>query len=160
EREALFIVASRQFAAMRQQPAVLHPPIALDDARFERVLYLHMAALAAVEGTRREAVPMMGSVQPEQMTFNAGSLMDERLNHEDRFWVRREHSRTDGRIDVPLARQLVAAATIRGGLTKGEVRELCVRLEDRRRTRDDDALRERFVNPAQRAPSPGRRDRW
>jgi tetratricopeptide (TPR) repeat protein/nucleoside phosphorylase len=125
EREAVFVEAARKFAEMQGRPAVLQPPIALDDDRFERVLYLHMAALAAVE----------------DITFGASSLMDAILDHEQRFWVREGTDRNAIAVDVPLARQLVAAATLRGGLaTQDEARELCARLAGRPRSREDDAL--------------------
>lgn len=125
EREAVFVEASKKFAEVRDRPAVLRPPIALDDERFGRVLYLHMAALAAVEG----------------VAFDAGSLMDAILDHEQRFWVSEAAPRHSVAVDVALARQLVAAATLRGGLaTEDEARELCARLARRGLTRDDEVL--------------------
>lgn len=125
EREAVFVEASKKFAEVRGHPAVLRPPISLDDERFGRVLYLHMAALAAVEG----------------VAFDAGSLMDAILDHEQRFWVSEAAARHSVPVDVALARQLVAAATLRGGLsTEDEARELCARLARRGLTRDDEVL--------------------
>ncbi|HEU4733434.1 MAG TPA: tetratricopeptide repeat protein, partial [Kofleriaceae bacterium] len=141
EREAVFLEASMRFATIRQRPPVLSPPISLEDARFERVLYLHMAALSAVEASHENMISETGGLPPNRATFNAASLMDEILNHEERYWLRTEGDRSGAATDVPLARQLVAAATLRGGLaTKSEARELCVRLEDRPRTREDDAV--------------------
>lgn len=125
EREAVFVEAAKAFAKVRGRPAVLRPPIALDDERFSRVLYLHMAALAAVE----------------DVAFDAGSLMDAILDHEERFWVRQAAARHSVDVDVALARQLVAAATLRGGfVTRDEARTMCARLEGRPFTRDDDVL--------------------
>ena len=122
EREAVFAEAALAFASKRNRPAVLRPPISLEDPRFERVLYLHMAALAAVEGVE----------------FDAGSLMDVVLDHEERFWMRESQTLT---VDVALARELVAAATLRGGLaTKAAAREMCGRLAERAVTREDDEL--------------------
>jgi hypothetical protein len=83
-----------------------------------------MAALAAVE----------------HVTFDAGSLMNKILEHEERFWVREASDLAGVATVVPLARQLVAAATLRGGLTTKEARELCARFEERPRTDHDDAL--------------------
>lgn len=128
DREAVFAEAARAFAARRGQAQVPASgvPIALDDARFERTLYLHMAALAAVEG-----IP----------AFDAGSLMDEVLAHEERFWLRTASDRAGAAIDLPLARQLVVAATLRGELASwDEACAACERLARRPRGRDDDAL--------------------
>jgi nucleoside phosphorylase len=125
EREAVFVAASMTFGAVQRRPPVLHPPIKLDDARFERVLYLHMAALAAVEG----------------VAFDAGSLMDVILDHEERFWISEGIARHAVTAHVSLARQLVAAATLRGGLTtREEAQAMCRRLAMREHTHDDDGL--------------------
>jgi nucleoside phosphorylase len=125
QRETVFIEAALVFAAVRGKPAVLRPPFALIDERFERVLYVHMAALAAVEGIR----------------FDAGTLMDAILDHEERFWVTEAAARYAAAVDVALARQLVAAGTLRGGLaTESDAREMCARVTRRLRSRDDDML--------------------
>jgi hypothetical protein len=89
ERDAVFVEASKKFAEIRGRPAVLRSPIALDDERFGRVLYLHMAALATVEG----------------VAFDASSLMDTILDHEQRFWVSEATVRHSAAVDVALARQ-------------------------------------------------------
>ncbi len=108
EREAVFREALEVFAAVRRKSVVGRAPIRFDDERFERVLYLHMAALAAVEGTE----------------FRAGTLMEVTLDHEERFWMERGrvsgNVRT-GAIDVEAARRIVAAATLRGGLSGEEI---------------------------------------
>jgi nucleoside phosphorylase len=137
EREAVFAEAARVFAAARHRTRAPAPPIALDDARFERALYLHMAALAAVEGSPGK--PADAAAAP-QGGFDASSLMDRVLDHEERFWIRQASDRSGNAVAVPLARQLVAAATLRGGLTREDARALCVRLEDRPRTDRDDAV--------------------
>ncbi len=118
EREAVFREAADVFAAVRGKGPVGRAPIRFDDQRFERVLYLHMAALAAVEGT----------------TFESGTLMDVTLDHEERFWMERSRGTIDD-IEVGLnvddARELVAAATLRGGLPTAEVaREVAARLSN------------------------------
>ncbi len=97
DRAAVFREAAEEFArrqGKRYEPQALPP---LSDRRFERVLYLHMAALAAVEGLR----------------FEAHNLMAVILDHEERFW--------DAGDWQSEARQLVAAATLHGGLTTHEV---------------------------------------
>lgn len=139
EREAVFVEASRRFASVRRRPPVLRSPISLGDARFQRVLYLHMAALAAVEGLHTKTP--QATAAAEQVGFDAGSLMNEILEHEERFWRRQGGDRAVATVDVRLARRLLAAATLRGGLsTENEAQEMCERLERRPRSRDDDAL--------------------
>jgi nucleoside phosphorylase len=119
EREAVLVEAARAFAGTQRRSMMPRPPSDLDDARFERVLYLHMAALATVEG----------------VAFDAGSLMDVILDHEERFWVSEQVALHMAAVEVPLARQLIAAATLRGGLvTKEQAREVCARLANRDRT--------------------------
>lgn len=142
EREAMFAEAARVFAAIRHRPPVTRPPVALEDARFQRVLYVHMAALVATELAHAEGSGGSGAQDPStNATLDAGSLMNEILAHEERFWIREAGDRAGTAIAVPLARQLVAAATLRGGLrTRDEARAMCVRLEERPRTPDDDAL--------------------
>lgn len=151
ERRAVFAEAARRFAAVRHRRPVVRPPIALDDVRFDRVLYLHMLALAAVEGIRANA--SAGALGVE-------SLMDEVLDHEERFWVREASDRSGAAIDAPLARQLVVAATLRGGMVdRDEVCALCERLEGRPRSRGDDALiallHDLYAGPGRRGYLPG-----
>lgn len=116
EREAVFNEAAQVFAAVRRKAVVGRAPIRFDDERFRRVLYLHMAALAAAEGE----------------VFESGTLMDVTLDHEERFW--RERGRAAGNvrteaIDVEAARQIVAAATLRGGMRTAEsAREVAGRM--------------------------------
>lgn len=125
EREEVFAQAAAAFAAWRRRAKAPGPPIDLDDARFGRVLYLHMAALAAVDG----------------LDFDAASLMDQILDHEERFWITLARSPQAADLDVVLARQLLAAATLRGGLvSEAEARALCERLLERPRSREDDQL--------------------
>jgi tetratricopeptide (TPR) repeat protein len=96
DRAAVFREAAKEFSrrqGKRFEPQALPP---LSDKRFERVLYLHMAALAAVEGLR----------------FEAHNLMEVILDHEERFW--------DASSWQSEARQLVAAATLHGGLATHE----------------------------------------
>ncbi len=140
EREAVFAAALMIFAKLRGR-APIRSPIALDDPRFARVLYLHMAALAAVERAREPAEQAKNSAPATGSTLEAGSLMEEILQHEERFWVLEGGTQVGAALDVSLARQLVAAATLRGGLaTESQARKLCERFEERPRTREDDAL--------------------
>ncbi|WP_375773508.1 tetratricopeptide repeat protein [Archangium gephyra] len=102
ERERIFHEAAERFAGQRGRPYEQMPvPIPLSDARFVRVLYLHMAALASVEG----------------LAFEANTLMEVVLDHEERFWdTRVRQSDVALSFQRSLARQVVAAATLRGGL--------------------------------------------
>lgn len=140
DREAVFAEASQAFATHRRRLPAPSSPIDLDDARFERVLYLHMAAFAAAEAIDPE-ISWGGAASTVPSTFDATSLMDEILAHEERFWRRAATDRAGATIDLLLARQLVAAATLRGGLaTQQETRKLCEQFEDRPRDRADDTL--------------------
>jgi tetratricopeptide (TPR) repeat protein/nucleoside phosphorylase len=101
EREQVFHEAAERFAKERGKSYQRRDNPPLTDGRFERVLYLHMAALAEVEGSE----------------FEAHSLMDVVLDHEERFWESRARM-DDVKLSFQrsLARQVVAAATLRGGL--------------------------------------------
>ena len=97
DREAVFWGAARGFAEARGKrkiPDGVAP--SLSDSPYERVLYVHMAALAAVEG----------------WDVKAGALMETTLDHEERFW--REQLRD--RVAVDDMRQVVAALTLVGGV--------------------------------------------
>lgn len=118
ERETVFREAALAFAGVRMKPPVERSPVPLDAPIFDRMLYLHMAALAAVEG----------------LAFSATSLIDEILDHEERFWEQRA---TLGRRD-DLATQVrrsqtrcvIAAATLRGGLSGDAIPALVHRILD------------------------------
>src|SRR5262249_45880970 len=113
DREDVFTEAAAEFAAMLGTHAVARPPISLADPRFERVLYVHMAALATVEG----------------VAFDAGSLMDMILDHEQRFWRTEAATLQQATVDVELAQEIVVAATLRGGIpSKDDTQDLCARL--------------------------------
>ena len=77
----------------------------LSDNRFGRILYLHMAALAAVEG----------------LVVPPAELLSAVLAHEERFWLRQYPRRyPDDLLDraefAASTRRLVAAVTLLGGL--------------------------------------------
>ncbi|MBI5517107.1 MAG: hypothetical protein HY909_25235 [Deltaproteobacteria bacterium] len=128
DREELFREAVRVFAMLQHREVAERLPERLTDSCFERVLYLHMAALAAVENQ---------PVEP-------GTLMEITLDHEERFWLQRGRNGSDNLdvgLDVPLARQMVAAATLRGGLrTEAEAHSVFENICGRRRERQDDRL--------------------
>ncbi|MDC0678849.1 tetratricopeptide repeat protein [Sorangium atrum] len=93
------------------------PP--LNDSRYDRVLYLHMAALATVEG--RE--------------FTAETLMGSTLDHEQRFWSSRfpRADSFDARRFIEQMRRAVTALTLRGGASsRGEAAALVARIMDER----------------------------
>jgi nucleoside phosphorylase/tetratricopeptide (TPR) repeat protein len=101
DREKVFHEAAERFAREKGKTYQRRATVPLTDVRFERVLYLHMAALAAIEG----------------LDFAAQSLMNVVLEHEERFWETRakldEVSRSFQKFK---ARQVMAAATLRGGI--------------------------------------------
>ncbi len=108
EREQVFHEAAEWFAEKRGKTYQRRTVGSLTDGRFERVLYLHMAALAVVEG----------------LEFEANTLMEVVLDHEERFWeaLARQHDVSHS-FQRSVARQLVAAATLRGGFTDREAAE-------------------------------------
>ncbi|WP_437544317.1 tetratricopeptide repeat protein [Sorangium sp. So ce367] len=102
------------------------PP--LNDPRYDRVLYLHMAALATVEG--RE--------------FTAETLMASTLDHEQRFWSSRFPCADafDARRFIEQMRRTVTALTLRGGASsRGEAAALMARIIDER----DEKLVDRYL---------------
>lgn len=100
EREKVFHEAAERFARMRGRRYERRASIPLTDRRFERVLYLHMAALVAVEG----------------IGFEANTLMEVVLDHEERFWEARARlDEVTSSFLRALARQMIAAATLCGG---------------------------------------------
>ncbi|WP_437960379.1 tetratricopeptide repeat protein [Sorangium sp. So ce119] len=126
EREAVFLEAARRFAERGQNTPVERSPIELSDARFDHVLYLHMAALATVA----------------HLSFEANTLMDTILDHEERFWE--ERARQAGvalASQRSLARQIMAASTLRGGLADpAEASAVVGRLLRRALTQGDEDL--------------------
>lgn len=103
-RPAEFARAARAFAAQRKTDPPAEAPD-LSHPRFGRALYLHMAALAAVDG----------------LTLNADGLLDGLLTHEKRMWCARadiDPGDTD-RSDVFTreAEAFMGAVTLRGGVS-------------------------------------------
>jgi len=91
ERMDLLREAVPAFARVRRRAVRAEALPDVADARFKRVLYLQMAALAHVDG----------------LPAGADQLMDAVLDHEERFW---------GEARVDAARWVMLAATLRGGL--------------------------------------------
>lgn len=102
-RAAEFLRAATAFAAHSGRSLPADVPD-LTDRRFDQVLYLHMAALAAVDG----------------LDPRADTLLDALLAHEKRMWI--DHAGIDRddahEVDEFLcsARAVLGAATLRGGL--------------------------------------------
>ena len=82
------------------------PEMDLSDKRFERMLYIHMAALASVE----------------RCDIHAESLLTEIVHHEKRLWEKRyraEHAKDDldAQVFQKEAARMVAAVTLLGGVS-------------------------------------------
>ncbi|WP_240486447.1 tetratricopeptide repeat protein, partial [Hyalangium minutum] len=108
EREQVFREAAEWFAKAQRKAYTPRPIPPLADEHFERVLYLHMAALAAVEG----------------LEFKANTLMEVVLDHEERFWeAQAQLNDVAHAFWRTKARQIVAAATLRGGFAEVDATE-------------------------------------
>ncbi|WP_224242004.1 tetratricopeptide repeat protein [Hyalangium gracile] len=106
EREAVFWHAARRFAELLGSKSPTQLPSSLEDPRFGRVLYIHMAALAAVR----------------EIPFTAESLMEGILDHEEHFWATWLETRkpvgvmdADRRLFQERVRHAVTALTLTGG---------------------------------------------
>ncbi len=119
EREAQFRLAYEAFASTLNRAAPVSPRMPpLDDARFDRVLYVHMAALATVFG----------------IEFSASDIMERVLDHEQRFWLTRLPAdvrvRPESRLLTDPLRRMVAALTLLGGAPSTQcLNELIDRVE-------------------------------
>jgi tetratricopeptide (TPR) repeat protein/nucleoside phosphorylase len=117
-RQRVFLRARDAFTAAlgrAKAPKAPEPRLDLDDPAFGRVLYLHLAALATVEGLDPAAPGLLGEV----------------VAHEERFLVHRYAERFGGD-DLDLAefmtsaRRVVAALTLRGGAASRDQAEALV----------------------------------
>jgi tetratricopeptide (TPR) repeat protein/nucleoside phosphorylase len=101
ERESVFQEAAEKFAEKRGKKYVPRASVPFTDERFARVLFLHMAALASVE----------------ELAFESNTLLEVILDHEEHFWESRARQ-GDVALSMQraLARQVIVAATLRGGL--------------------------------------------
>jgi tetratricopeptide (TPR) repeat protein len=105
DRRKIYDTAVAAFAQELSRTVPNNPPVPdLEKKGFERVLYLHMAALAAVDGRS------IGS---------AAEALDQTLNHERRFWRQQvEEMRLDGSLTKSVQAafgQAVTALTLVGG---------------------------------------------
>ncbi|MCB9764574.1 MAG: tetratricopeptide repeat protein [Alphaproteobacteria bacterium] len=104
-REGEFFRAAAAFAERlnREAPKTAPP---LEDPRFERTLYLHMAGLASVLG----------------LSMAAGNLVNELLDHEAAFWLMRAEMEGADTVDRDTfkaeVRQGLAAVTLWGGVER------------------------------------------
>ncbi|MCP3137282.1 tetratricopeptide repeat protein [Pyxidicoccus xibeiensis] len=127
DRMQVFHEAAKRFAEKLKKPHMQRPvEEVLGDEHFQRVLYVHMAALAAVEG----------------LAFEPNTLMDVILDHEERFWeVNAGQARSQLAVQRALARQIVAAATLRGGFpSKEEAKSVVGSLLGHTASKEDDAI--------------------
>ena len=111
DREAVFQEALAAYLKQHSRESQLGTTTPnLSDARYERVLYVHAAALAAAVG--RE--------------LKVDALMGETLDHEEWFWSQKleERGHAAGRAAQETIRLAVAGLTLRGGGSKLEAREL------------------------------------
>ncbi len=115
-RKRLFCSAADAFLVALGRPSKTYSIPSLDDSRFDRALYVQMAALAVVEG----------------LSDRAESLVDTVLDHEEQFW--RTRSRRPGSLDleerriVGRARRAMTALTLTGGASS---RATCTTLLER-----------------------------
>lgn len=102
DKETMFREAASAFAECPYLGAIPR----LVDKRYDRVLYIHAAALAAAQG------------RPVEID----KLMEETLDHEERFWQEALRSRGDRarRDAVHKMRLAVAGLTLRGGVSRYE----------------------------------------
>jgi hypothetical protein len=101
DREEAFRQARKALAATTGVTEPTTPVPSLDDPSFDRVLFLHMAALQAVVGLQ---------IAPSR-------LLDDTLEHEERFWVQQTGLVGDRakQVFTEQCRSVVAAVTLVGG---------------------------------------------
>lgn len=106
QRASAFAEACRAFANARGHEPGESRPVALGDRRFSRMLYIHMAALATVDG---EQVPVR-------------KLLGHAVTREQQVWLREWAGPTDrDRVaQAECAARVVAAITLRGGARNAE----------------------------------------
>ena len=119
ERERMFREAVAYFAEHRKKQPVSAPAPPLDAPHYDRTLFVHMAALATVDG----------------YSFSADTLMSDTLDHEERFWSQAFALKSDReeRQKVRVVRRAVTAITLRGGASdEPEAEELIERISGAR----------------------------
>ena len=115
ECSGVFREAVERFAEQRGTAAAGRSVLDLTDPHYHAVLYIHMAALAKVDG--RAVI--------------SGTLMEDTLKHEEQFWVQKFAPKNDldERLLRKKIRRVVAALTLRGGaLDEAEVAGLVERV--------------------------------
>ncbi|WP_437304803.1 tetratricopeptide repeat protein [Sorangium sp. So ce388] len=115
-RTEIFQDAVARFAQLlgKAVPGTTTP---LDDRRYDRVLYVHMAALATVEGR----------------PFTAETLTGSTLDHEQRFWLSLlpHDDLLDAELCTEQMRRAVTALTMCGGaMSRSEAADLVARATD------------------------------
>ena len=147
DRQKVLEAAVRAFAKHWKLASTPVPNIDLADPLYARVLYLHLAALLAVEAAR-QASPIRGA--PAKLESSA--VLPAVLDHEERAWRDPSAKPTDWEGTRKLARQLMVAATLRGGLhDEEEARRVVARLQRREPTDSEEqvlvALRRLYQHP-------------
>ncbi len=114
DREQIVDETARQLATVLKRELSPKPSFTLGDKKFDRALYLHLAALAWVEN----------------LDFTADSLMDKILRHEEDFWLTQANALQDvilGEEFVEQIREAVAAMTLSGGIASKEAGKALLR---------------------------------
>jgi tetratricopeptide (TPR) repeat protein/nucleoside phosphorylase len=116
ERYEVFQEATQHLASLLNRPVLGLPPPDLSNSRFERVLYIHLAALATLEGWPPSAEGLIGEL----------------LDHEERLWRTHLLDRVPpGSEGLKKARRAVTALTLLGGASsQQEAEELLRRVND------------------------------
>ncbi len=100
ERENSFHLAARAFAQCVESNTPTEAPANLDAEHFDRVLYIHMTALAAAQGIMLE---------------DEDAILDHVLGRERRFWHKLAEQRALPSALVPGLGRAMAAITLGGG---------------------------------------------
>ena len=114
DRAASYRLAAERFAGMLQKPVSLEPPDNLAAPYFERILLLHMMALAAVEGI---------AVKGEN------GILEWMLARERRFWKSRARDRDlPGPVAEKLGEAMALFTLIQGASTQREALDYLAKL--------------------------------
>lgn len=138
-RQRLFAAAYRAFSQHRGVEAA-PPEIDLDDERFERVLYLHAAALAHVE--------RLAHGDDAGVKLSASDHLSSVLGHEQAFWLKRwpllEEDLDAAPDFLAAARRTIGALTLRGGVPDPETARAVMEATDAPRQPEDRKTHRRF----------------
>ena len=142
DRQSVWVEAVRAFAAHQGVAESAVVKILLDDPRYSRPLYLHLAALLAVEYARQD--PAIGIARMLVTLDSLDEIMDAVLTHEEDHWFL-DSAPMVSAAGRRLAREIVVAATLRGGVkTRSDAHKVFERLVERMRTTEDEKLLERL----------------